>query len=147
MLSILVVAQDKVPGIIVELSSGESVEFRIGDNPQVFFDGNIVTIKTDYIQVDYNLTEFDLVRLGEVDNITSIKSIKEDNVSIEIDKDYIRLNGFNANDVLKLVSLTGEILSYIKIPYTGSITISTSFFPKGITIITIGNQTIKISKQ
>ena len=44
-------AQDKVPGIIVELSSGAKVEYRLADNPKMVFDGQTIKLTAEGVAV------------------------------------------------------------------------------------------------
>ena len=37
-------AQDKVPGIIVELTNGQKIEYRLSDTPKFVFDGQTITL-------------------------------------------------------------------------------------------------------
>ena len=44
-------AQDKVPGIIVELANGQKVEYRLADNPKFVFDGQTIKLTAEGVAV------------------------------------------------------------------------------------------------
>lgn len=91
-------AQDTVPGIIVELSSGKKVEIRLADNPKIVFDGQTIKLTADGINVEYTPTEFVKLTTGEVQNnasgITELTSHQE---SITAKDGYVCLNGFKVS--------------------------------------------------
>ena len=141
-------AQDMVPGIIVELSSGKKVEFRLADNPKIVFDGQTIKLTADGINVEYTPTEFVKLTTGEVQNnasgITELTSHQE---NIAVKDGYVCLNGFNSNDAVSVFSVDGKLVATYHIPTNGSISIPISTLPSGISIIRTNNQSIKIIKR
>ena len=68
--SIFSFAQDKVPGIIVELANGQKVEYRLADNPKFVFDVQTITLTADGVKVEYTPSELAKVMTGEVEDAT-----------------------------------------------------------------------------
>ena len=63
-------AQDKVPGIIVELANGQKVEYRLADNPKFVFDGQTIKLTAESVAVEYTPSELAKVTTGEVEGAT-----------------------------------------------------------------------------
>lgn len=141
-------AQDMVPGIIIELSSGKNVEFRLTDNPKIVFDGQTIKLTADGINVEYTPTDFVKLTPGEVQNnasgITELMSHPE---NIAVKDGYVCLNGFKSSDVVSIFSVDGGLVATYQIPQNGSISIPISTLPSGISVIKSNNQSIKIIKR
>ena len=139
--------QDKVQGIIIDLVTGEIVEITLADNPKITYDGNNIKIVSETIDVQYTLSELTKVRMGEVDNSTDISSVANEDGKIEINRDILRFTGFDANEEIKIFSISGALMSTYKVSSAGNTTISLNSFPKGIYLISVKKETIKINKK
>ena len=67
-------AQDKVPGIIVELANGQKVEYRLADNPKFVFDGQTIKLTAESVAVEYTPSELAKVTTGEVIRFSCLPS-------------------------------------------------------------------------
>lgn len=140
-------AQDKVPGIIVELTSGMKVEYRLSDAPKLAFDGKTITLTTDYAKVEYTPSEIAKVKMGSVSVSSAIDELKATQGTIKLDAGFIRLTGFVKGEVVRIYTLDGVLTASYHISGEGSLVIPISSLPSGISIIKANQQTIKISKQ
>lgn len=139
--------QDKVQGIIIDLATGESVEITLADNPKITYDGNNIKIVSETIDVQYTLSELSKVRMGDVDNSTDISNVANTEGNIEFNRDFLRFSGYDVNEEIKIFSISGTLMSTHKVSTYGTTTISLDSFPKGIYLISVKNETIKINKK
>ena len=145
--SIFSFAQDKVPGIIVELSSGTKVEYRLSNNPKFVFDGQTITLTADGVKVEYTPSELAKVTNGEVENATGIEELRSQQVDIKVEAGFVRLNGFGAGEEVRVYSVGGNLVATHYVESDGSLVIPISSLPSGISIIKTNQQTIKITRK
>ena len=145
--SIFSFAQDKVPGIIVELSSGTKVEYRLSNNPKFVFDGQTITLTADGVKVEYTPSELAKVTTGEVENATGIEELRSQQVDIKVEAGFVRLNGFGAGEEVRVYSVGGNLVATHYVESDGSLVIPISSLPSGISIIKTNQQTIKITRK
>jgi len=144
--SIFSFAQDKVPGIIVELANGQKVEYRLADNPKFVFDGQTITLTADGVQVEYTPTELAKVMTGEVE-ATGIVETEKQSGDIKVEAGFVRLKGFSAGEAVHVYSVSGTQVASYQISSDGSLLIPVSALPSGISIIKTNQQTIKITRK
>ncbi len=140
-------AQDKVPGIIVELSSGTKVEYRLSNNPKFVFDGQTITLTADGVKVEYTPSELAKVTTGEVEGATGIVETEKQSGDIKVEDGFVRLKGFSAGEAVHVYSVIGTQMASYQISSDGSLLIPVSALPSGISIIKTNQQTIKITRK
>jgi len=140
-------AQDKVPGIIVELANGQKVEYRLADNPKFVFDGQTITLTADGVQVEYTPSELAKVMTGDVEGATGIVETEKQSGDIKVEAGFARLSGFTAGEAVRVYSIGGSLVTTRYIESDGSLVIPISTLPSGISIIKTNQQTIKITKR
>lgn len=141
-------AQDKVKGIIVELSSGKKVEYRLDDHPKLVFNGQTINLTADGVQVEYTPLELMKVTMGEVTNVNSgIDEHLSVQNGIMVESGFVRLTGFNATEVVAVYSTNGIKRADYFVGGDGSLVIPISSLPIGISIIRTKEQSIKITRQ
>ena len=140
-------AQDKIPGIIVELVSGKKVEYRLSEAPKLTYDGKTIALTTDYVKVEYMPSEISKVKTGNVSVSSGIDELKVRQETIKLDAGYIRLTGFAKGETVRIYTLDGVLTTSYHISEEGSLVIPISSLPSGISIIKANQQTIKITKQ
>ena len=140
-------AQDKVPGIIVYLSSGEVIEFKLSEHPQMEFNGNTIKVKTDKVEVNYSLSEFDKVKTGDVNSTSGIQVTDYGQSRIEKNSDFVRLISFESNKEVRVYSSSGQLYSVYHTDKNGSLIIPMTVLPMGISIISINKLSIKILRK
>ena len=141
-------AADKVPGAIIELSSGKTVEIALTDNPKMTFDGTTVKLTAVNVNVEYTPAEIAKVTIGEVESsVSGISSMETSQATISVEGGFVRLSGFSANEAVKVYTLSGVETSSFETDASGSLAISISSLPQGISIIKASNQIIKITKK
>lgn len=140
-------AQDKVPGIIVELSSGTKVEYRLSNNPKFVFDGQTITLTADGVKVEYTPSELAKVMTGDVEGATGIEETETLSGDIKVEDGFVRLKGFSAGEAVHVYSVSGTQMASYQISSDGSLVIPVSALPSGISIIKTNQQTIKITRK
>ena len=140
-------AQDKVPGIIVELADGQKVEYKLSDNPKFVFDGQTITLTADGVKVEYIPSELAKVMTGEVEGTTGIEEMETQSGDIKVEAGFARLSGFTAGEAVRVYSIGGNLVTTRYIESDGSLVIPISTLPSGISIIKTNQQTIKITKR
>lgn len=141
-------AQDKVQGIIVELSTGEKVEYRLVDHPKLVFDGETITLTANGVMVEYNPAELLKVTTGEVDNTgNDIADIVANKGDITFESGFVRLRSFTAGTIVNAYTIGGTEIASWHIADDGTLAIPIASLPQDITIIKIINQSIKITKR
>lgn len=142
-----VYAQDKVPGIIVELTSGKTVEYRLSDSPKLTYDGKTIILKAKGMKVEYVPSEIAKVKTGIVSVSSGIDVLKATQGTIKLDAGLIRLTGFAKGEKVRIYSSDGVLATSYHISEVGSLVIPISSLPSGISIIKVNQQNIKITKQ
>ena len=138
-------AQDKVKGIIVELSSGKKMEFRLDDHPKLVFDGQTIKLTADGVQVEYAPLDLMKLTMGQVSNVSSgIEERTSAQNDIKVEAGFVRLNGFKEGDSITVYSSNGAKLAEYRIGFNGSLVIPISSLPTGISVIKTNKQFIKI---
>ena len=140
-------AQDKVPGIIVELANGQKVEYRLADNPKFVFDGQTIKLTAEGVAVEYTPSELVKVTTGEVENATGIEELRSQQGDIKVEEGFVRLNGFGAGEAVRVYSVGGNLMGIHYVESDGSLVIPISSLPSGISIIKTNQQTIKITRK
>ena len=146
--SLYVNAQDKVPGIIVELKDGKKVEFRLVDKPKMVFDGTKIVLTAEGVNLEYTPAELLKVTTGKVEDVSSgIEELNVEQGDIQVNGGFVRLSGFMSGEPVRVYSASGVHKSSYATSSDGSLTISISDLPSGISIIKTKKQSIKITKQ
>lgn len=141
-------AQNKVPGIIVELSNGQKVEYRLVDKPKMVYDGTKITLTAEGVMVEYTPSELKKVMTGEVENVSSgVDEIPVVQGDIRVDAGFIRLSGFVAGEAVRIYSVGGGQRASCRISDDGSLIVPISSLPSGISIINVNKQSIKITRR
>lgn len=141
-------AQEKVPGIIVELKNGEKLEFRLVDKPKMVFDGTKIALTAEGVSLEYTPSELLKVTTGEVENVSSgIEELNAEQGDIQVNGGFVRLSGFTSEEPVRVYSASGVLKSSFATSSDGSLTISISDLPTGISIIKTNKQSIKITKR
>ena len=141
-------AQDKVLGIIVELKSGQKVEFRLVDNPRFVHNGNTVVLSAVGVEIEYTPTDLLKVTTAMVDDISSgVDVVSSSEESIKVEGGLVRLCGFTPNDAVDVYSLSGMLITNYHINSDGSLVIPISSLPKDVSIIKANKQSIKITRR
>ena len=141
-------AEDKVLGIIIELTNGKKVEYRLADNPKLAFDGTTIVVTAEGVKLEFTPSELKNVTMGQVENVSSsIEEVAISHGSAELIDGVVRLSGFKAGEEVGIYSAGGIQYAKYNLATDGSLIVSLSSLPSGISIIRINKQTIKISKR
>ena len=148
LLSVSIQAADMVPGVIVELSSGGSIEIALASNPKIVYDGMKVKLTSINTNAEYEPSDIIKVKVGDVDATdTGIIGIQEEKGQIKTEGGFVRLTGFPANEAISIFSLKGVLISTSRTDVNGSCTIDLNSLPSGISIIKTQKESIKITRR
>jgi hypothetical protein len=138
---------EKVSGVIVELSSGGTLEIAMAYNPKIFFDGKVIKLTATDVNVEYTPSEIKKVRIAEVDGIgTGINASENLSGSIQVEEGFVRLTGFAANEAVEVFSISGVMTAAFRTSANGSCTIDLRSLPSGVSIVKVQKQSIKITR-
>lgn len=147
-LSVSTQATDKVPGVIVELSSGGTIEIALINSPKIVFDGKKIKITSTKDNAEYAPSDIIKVKVDEVDaNDTGINSIQDEKGQIKYEGGFVRLTGFPANETISVFSINGVLVNTFRTDANGSYTIDLMNLPSGMSIIKTRNESIKITRR
>lgn len=147
-LSVHIHATDKVPGVVVELSSGGTIEIALTNNPKMVYDGKKIKLTSSTENAEYEPSDINKVRVGEVDvTNTGIIAVQEQKGQISTEGGFVRLTDFPVGESISIYSLNGVLFSTYKIDANGSYTIDMRNLPSGISIIKTQNESIKIIRR
>ena len=128
--------------IVVHFSDDSYVIFPIKENPKITFDEGVVQISTERFQLS-NVKKYTLER---AENVGVEGVLSDGKLSFSRDGSVISLspNG----KVVKLFSVSGiEIPVKIKDTGNGKVAIDLGAYSSGVYMLTVGNESIKITKQ
>ena len=140
--------QEKVPGIIVELSNGEKLDYVLTDNPKFMYDGQTITLTAEGVHIEYLPSDLVKVTTGEVtSNSSDIIALPPQQGDIKIVAGFIRLRGFTHGEAVHIYSVSGSLIATFYIQLDGMLVIPLSSLPSDMSIIKTNQQSIKITKQ
>ena len=141
-------AQDEVLGIIVEMTNGEKMEYRLVDKPQLTFDGKTIILTAEGVKIEIMPTDLQKVTMGNVESTTDIFNEASFSQGLaEVSDGFVRLSGFQSGEAVRVYNAAGIMFAEYKTSSDGSLVISISSLPSGISIIKTNKQSIKISKR
>ena len=147
-MSISIHAVEKVSGVIIELTSGGKVEIAIASNPQITYDGTTIRLSSSTIKTVYTPADIAKVYVGEVDSsVSAISTVEATKGTMVVDGGFIRLSGFAVGTTVNVFTLGGVQTNSFKTDSNGSLNMSLTSLPKGVSIIKTNNESIKITRQ
>lgn len=147
-LSVNIQAAEKMPGVIVELSSGGTIEIALTNNPKMVFDGKKIKITSTKDNAEYDPSDILKVKVGEIDATdTGINIIQDERGQIKKEGGFVRLTGFPANEAIPVFSINGVRIDTFRTDTNGSCTIDLRNLRLGVSIIKTRNESIKITRQ
>lgn len=124
------------------LKNGTTVISDISTMPKISFEGGIMTINTDQIQVEnivkYTITDGNDTGIGQIENARADFSKVGQGLVTIINDD---------NQQIHLYDVNGMSLPFKVVRHGGTSTLDFSTASAGIYVLTIGNQPIKCRKQ
>lgn len=135
------------PCVVVTTSSGEAV-FFLSEKPAFTYDGQTVKLSANNTLIEYSPT--DVLRVELADRTpTSIGSVSSDRVKISysISDDEVKMFGCVPNEVIRLYSVNGTLMTETKAQSNGEACLSISSLKSGIYVISSKQSSIKIIKK
>lgn len=139
-------AQELSPCMVVEMKTGEKIEYFLTDTPQLKHNDERVLLTTKKTNVEYETSRIAKVYFSESVN-SGIKDIKTSDTVIQLSPESIHLSGFSPNESIQILSLNGNVYRSLSVSNDGSLTISLSDLSIGVYIIKSTNQSFKITRR
>ena len=139
-------AQELSPCVVVEMKTGEKIEYFLTDTPQLKHNDESVLLTTKKTNVEYETSRIAKVYFSESVN-SGIKDIKISDTVIQLFPESIHLIGFSPNESIQILSLNGKVYRSLSVSNDGSLTISLSDLSIGVYIIKSTNQSFKITRR
>ena len=139
-------AQELSSCLVVEMKTGEKVEYYLSEKPQLKHNDESILLSTQKTSVNYETQNVSKLYLSEGIN-TGIKDIRPTDSAIQLFPESIRLSGFFPRESVRILSLGGSEYRLYSISDDGSLTIILSDLPAGVYIIKTNNQSLKITRQ
>ena len=129
--------------LVVHLSGGKKVAFAIAKRPKVTFDGGVVCIQTERLQIQnvkkYTIEDVDLV------NIETAVEDNEERLQLKGSTAYVRTTG---NEPVKCYTVDGiELPVRKKNEGNGVVSVDLSEIDQPVVILTVGEESIKIRRK
>lgn len=131
--------------LIVHLKTGAYISIPVENTPKVMFEDEIMMIGTESVQVR-NVAKYTFGANLEdgIDNVIADNALQID--AKDIDKGIIVAGNYNCQDV-RLYNTNSVELSFHKTVNGRNLVVDMSSLPKGVYLLVIGGETIKIHKR
>ena len=100
-------AQETQKCVIVEMTSGEKVEFLLSDQPKLKHNDDKVLFYTNRTTIEYETEKIAKVYFGEAGN-TAIRSVESFAPDMKLSPESIRLSNLVAGESVHLYSVDGK---------------------------------------
>ena len=139
-------AQELSPCVVIEMKTGEKIEYFLTDTPQLKHNDERVLLTTKKTNVEYETSRIAKVYFSESVN-SGIKDLKTSETVIQLSPESIHFSGFSPNESIQILSLNGNVYRSLSVSNDGSLTISLSDLSIGVYIIKSTNQSFKITRR
>lgn len=129
--------------LIIKTKSGSTVSYSLSTRPRVTFDGTDLVLTAPDVEVKYPVDDIEEISF---DTVTSIQSVKSDNLAFTISGDVIAAQGMAKGDVITITTLDGKTLSTSASSESGEAQVDISTLNHGIYVVKAGNKSYKILK-
>lgn len=130
--------------VILETIEGEMIEFSISSNPYLIQKGDTIIMTNDEKRVEIMMTDVRKVFFSSTNNdIKGVKSAMKGR--IELQQGCVYISNFDPGEHVFIYNLSGQQILKRTITSQGNLVIPFSDFPKGVSIIKVDQQSIKIN--
>lgn len=140
--------------VVIETIYGGRMEYLLSDKPQLRHNNDIVTLTyketggSATYTVEFSTKDIRKVFLSKKNQLNSIEDLSvNDKNNISVEAGLVRFSGFKPGEKVRVYGLDGKLQSESTIPQNGELTISVATLPKGVNIININKQSIKITRK
>lgn len=134
---------EDIKSLVVLLKNGSSITFNIDEMPKITFEGTVMNIATERLQIS-NVNKYTFNGLSGTD-IATIENTHNADVTLDGDKAYIKLPKPDTN--VRCYTVDGKELSVSKRNAGENIiSINLSEIDQQVFILNVGGESIKIRK-
>lgn len=131
--------------LVIETNNSKKHSYSLEDNPVISFNNDILVIKTDKIELSYQIS--DIAKYYFTKEDTGISSINGDANNIHINytnNDFILIEGIANEDNVNIYEINGRTCHVDIVRNSNSITIELKNLPKGIYLVKVNNHSFKL---
>ena len=132
--------------LVIETNNSKKHSYSLEDNPVISFDSNRLIIKTEKIELSYQISDIVKYYFVEEDD-TSISSINGDVNNIHFNytnTDFLLIEGIASEDNVNVYEINGRTCHVDIVRNSNSITIELKTLPKGIYLVKVNNHSFKL---
>ena len=132
--------------LVIEMNDTKKHSYSLEDNPVISFDSNRLIIKTDKIELSYQISDIVKYYFVEEDD-TSISSINGDVNNIHFNytnTNFLLIEGIASEDNVNVYEINGRTCHVDIVRNSNSITIELKTLPKGIYLVKVNNHSFKL---
>lgn len=138
-------ADKKAEALVVEMTDGSTVTFKLEEQPKLTFSGTNLVIESAVLETSYPLSDLKRYTFKFVE-ASGIDTVEGNGTGVKQADGSITIDGITPGTAITVYSTSGTAVATAKAGGTGSATISTSPLPSGVYIIKYGDKTTKIRK-
>ena len=132
--------------LVIETNNSKKHSYSLEDNPVISFDSNRLIIKTEKIELSYQISDIVKYYFVEEDD-TSISSINGDANNIHFNytnNDFILIEGIAEEDNVNVYEINGRTCHVNITRSKDSVIVELKNLPKGIYLVKVNNHSFKL---
>lgn len=143
--AVLTMAKEPITRLVIWSKDGTKVVYALAENPRMTFVENELVVKTNNIEVTYNLDNMSrfTYESGDITGITNLKTERP----FSIQGEALIFPTLSANSTVSIYSLNGLIIFKKKVRNIGEYAFPLSSLAAGIYMVNVNNLTYKIVKR
>lgn len=133
--------------VVVEQTDNTRIEFLLSDEPQISYNGVVVTIATSRTSVELPTAQVKKVYVAEA-SVTGISQKETYSiVRIDITSTDINLNGLEAGSIVYAYTIDGRIINSGRANNDGTLQLSIGAIQNEIIVVKTSKQTFKLIRK
>ena len=131
--------------LVIETNNSKKHSYSLEDNPVISFNNDILVIKTDKIELSYQIS--DIAKYYFTKEDTGISSVNGDVNNIHFNytnTDFLLIEGIASEDNVNVYEINGRTCHVDIVRNSNSITIELKTLPKGIYLVKVNNHSFKL---
>ena len=132
--------------LVIEMNDSKQHSYSLSDKPVITFDNNRLFIKTDKIELDYQIEDilkYYFTKLDET-GVEEIKNYTDKIHFIYTNPDFLSIEGVVGDADIKMYDISGRVCDVISTKSDNCAKIELSTLHKGVYIIKVNNHSFKI---
>lgn len=143
--AVLTMAKEPITRLVIWSKDGTKVVYALAEKPKMTFVENELVVKTNNIEVNYNLDNMSRFTYdsGDITGITNLKTERP----FSIQGEALIFPTLSANSTISIYSLNGSIVFKKKVRNIGEYAFPLSSIAAGIYMVNVNGLTYKIVKR